>query len=126
MSFTSWDEVPGWGPDAPLPRLAVATVAFAYAGDLEATSSSRAVLAYGADGTGTSLGFETVTGTLHGVAGSFVLRHEDTFSAEAVTLAYRIVPGSGTGGLEGIRGEGSTVAEHGSSATPFPLTYELS
>src|SRR5687768_1700301 len=110
MTTTSWDEDPGWGPESPLPRLARADVGFAYDGDLAATSTSRAALSYGPDGTGTSLGFEAVEGTLHGVAGGFVLRHEDVFTAEEVTLSYEVVPGSGTGGLAGIRGGGTAVA----------------
>lgn len=125
MSFTSWDEDPSFGDDAPLPRLATALVAFAYDGDLVATSSSRSALSYGPDGEGSSLGFETVTGTLHGLEGGFVLRHEDVFTGTEVTLTYEIVAGSGTGALAGITGGGTAVATHGSQTTPFPLTYRL-
>ncbi len=125
MTTTSWDEDPGWGPDSPLPRLARADVSFAYEGDLVATSSSRAALSYGPDGTGTSLGFEVVEGSLHGVAGGFVLRHEDVFTTEEVRLTYSIEPGSGTGGLAGITGGGEAIARHGLEATPFTLTYDL-
>lgn len=125
MSFSRWDEDPGFGPDAPLPRLAQALVAFAYVGDLVATSSCRYSLSYGPDGHGTALGFEAIDGTLHGVDGGFVIRHEATFTPDGVTLAFDVVDGSGTGGLEGITGSGTSVADHGSQASPWSLAYDL-
>ncbi len=125
MSFSSWDEDPGWGPDAPLPRLAQAVVAFGYDGDLAATGDCRYTLSYGADGQGTALGFETVTGTLGHRAGSFVLRHEAAFTATGVEVTFTVVEGSGTGDLAGIGGSGRCHAEHGSQASSWSLDYEL-
>ncbi|CAN5494211.1 DUF3224 domain-containing protein [soil metagenome] len=125
MSFSSWDEDPGWGPDAPLPRLAQALVAFAYEGDLTATSSCRYSLSYGLDGRGTAVGFEAVDGALDGMAGGLVIRHEAAFTPDGVELSFEVVEGSGTGGLEGITGSGTSVADHGSPTSPWSLTYRL-
>src|SRR5688500_5279793 len=101
MRFTSWDETPGFGPDAPLPRLATAEVAFAYDGALTATSTCRYVLSYGAGGTGEGRGYETATGRLGDDEGSFVLRHRALFTAEGVTTEAEVVEGSATGALAG-------------------------
>ena len=104
VSFTSWDEDPAWGPDAPLPRVAHAKVAFAYTEGIEATSDARLVLHYTADGTGTAHGFEMVTGTRDGEAGTFVLEHLDRFTAEGVASTTTVVEGSGTGAFAGLSG----------------------
>ena len=118
-TFKSWDEYPPYDGDAPLPRLASATVVFTYEGDLEGTSTSRSVLAYGADGSGTALGFEEFTGSLGGVEGTLVLRHEDAFGADGVTTRWEIVEGSGTG----YTGSGGYQVGHGSSNWPWTLDY---
>jgi hypothetical protein len=106
-TFTSWDEDPGFGTDAPLPRLATATVAFAYTGGLEATSEARFAMHYRADGTGTSHGFEMITGTRDGEEGSFVVHHLDTFGPDGVDSTWTVVEGSGTGAFAGLTGSGS-------------------
>jgi hypothetical protein len=108
-TFTSWDEDPSYDGDAPLPRLASATVAFTYEGDLQGTSTSRSVLAYGADGSGTGVGFEEFHGTLAGVEGTLVLRHEDVFGAD---------------GVVGYTGSGGYEVGHGTSNWAWALDYE--
>ena len=125
MGFSDWQEDPAWGDDAPLPRLAQATVTFAYQGDLEATSTCRYTLSYGPDGQGSAVGFEAVDGTLHGRAGTFVLRHDAAFSATGVRYAFAVVPGSGTGELAGLLGQGDCTADHGAEASAWELTYQL-
>lgn len=104
VTFTSWDEQPGWGDDAPLPRVASATVAFAYSGGIEATGDARLVLHYTADGSGVGHGFEMVTGTKDGEEGTFVLEHLDRFTAEGVSSTTTVVEGSGTGAFAGLSG----------------------
>ena len=47
---------------------------------------------------------ETVTGSLGDRHGSFALQQFGTMSSGAQTLHYEVVPGSGTGELEGIAG----------------------
>lgn len=120
-AFTSWDEEPGWG-DAPVPRLAHAKVAFAYSGDLEATSEAHFVLHYGADGTGSSHGYELVTGTRDGEEGTFVVHHVDDFDAEGVSSAYAVVEGSGTGAFAGLAGSGTYRLGHGTKEWEWSLS----
>ncbi|MPY95512.1 MAG: DUF3224 family protein [Acidimicrobiia bacterium] len=121
--FTSWAEDPAFDGDAPLPRLAHATVSFEYEGDLAGSSSCRYVLSYGADGHGTAVGFEELTGSLGGVPGTIVLRHEASFGESGVTTRWSVVAGAGTGGLADVRGEGDYEASHGSSGWAYRLDY---
>jgi hypothetical protein len=123
-TFTTWDEDPPYGEGAPLPRVASATVAFRYEGDLSGASTSRSVLSYGPDGAGTAVGFEEFRGRLGDVEGTFVLRHEDVFGPEGVTTRWEVVPGSGTGGLAGYTGSGGYQVGHGSSTWTWVLDYE--
>ena len=54
--------------------------------------------------TSTYVAMETVRGTLDGRPGSFVLQHSGSMQAGAQSLSIGIVPGSGTGELQGIEG----------------------
>jgi len=103
-TLTSWDETPGFGPDAPLPRLAHAEVGFGYEGQLTATSVCHYVLSYGADGAGEGVGYETVTGRRGDEEGTFVLRHTTEFGPDGVTGEATVVDGSGTGAFAGLTG----------------------
>jgi Protein of unknown function (DUF3224) len=47
---------------------------------------------------------ETVTGSLAGKSGSFILAHRGTMTASAQELSVIVVPDSGTGELKGISG----------------------
>ncbi len=107
VTFTSWEEEPGWDDDAPLPRLAHAKVLFAYTGGIVATSEAHFAMYYRADGTGTSQGFEMVTGTLDGEEGTFVVHHLDDFGPDGVHSTHTVVDGSGTGAFAGLAGAGS-------------------
>ena len=105
-TFTSWEEVPAHDSDPPVPRLSHATVAFAYEGDLVATSTCQYVMSYGTDGTCTFVGLERVEGSLQGRNGSFVLRHEGVYRPEGLEVGWTVVPGSGAGELAGLAGTG--------------------
>jgi hypothetical protein len=121
-TFTSWDEEPGWGDDSPLPRLAHATVAFAYSGGIEATSEARFAMYYRADGTGTSQGFEMVTGTRDGEEGTFVVHHVDDFGPEGVESTHTVVEGSGTGAFAGLSGSGTAHLAEGTKEWEWAIS----
>lgn len=74
-------------------------------GDLEATSVGQ-MMAGGneANGARVYVALETVTGTLKGRQGSFILAHRGTMSANGQALSVIIVPDSGTEQLKGIAG----------------------
>lgn len=124
-TFGSWVEEPDFGSEAPLPRIAHATVAFSYRGDLHAEGACQYVLAYGADGTGTGVGFEQVTGRIGEEDGEVVLRHDATFDASGVTCRYDVVAGSGTGAFADATGSGSYQAGLGAE-TGWEWVLDLS
>ena len=74
-------------------------------GDLEGTSVGQ-MMAGGneANGARVYVALETVTGTLKGRQGSFILAHRGTMSANGQALSVIIVPDSGTDELKGIAG----------------------
>ena len=111
-TFTSWDETPGWDSGAPVPRLAHALVAFSWTGGIEGTSTCHSVIHYQEEAAGVVVGLERLTGRVDGEPGEVVLRNEGTFGADGVTIAWTVVPGSGTGALAGVTGGGYTAGPH--------------
>lgn len=75
-------------------------------GDLEASSIGQ-MMAGGneANGARVYVALETVTGSLKGKTGSFVLAHRGTMTKASQALSVIIVPETGTGDLAGITGE---------------------
>jgi len=66
----------------------------------------------GTDGITYFSGFERIVGALDGKAGSFIIRHAGTFAGEPRS-DWTVVPGSGTGELAGVVGNGSYAARDG-------------
>ena len=85
-------------------------------GDIEGAGRVRFLQALRADGSASFVGIEHVTGTLAGRAGTFLLQDEGTVSGDRVEGRWFVVPGSGTGDLAGLRGEGSFAAKLGEHA----------
>jgi hypothetical protein len=62
------------------------------------------------------VGIERVTGMLGGRSGTFVFQDQGTLKDGTVSGSWFVVPGSGTGELRGLRGEGGFTAELGQDA----------
>ena len=76
-----------------------------FEGDLAAVGQGEMLTALTpVKGSAGYVAIERVTGTLHGKAGSFVFQHSGTMNRGAQQLSIRVVPGSGTGQLDGIEG----------------------
>lgn len=93
-------------------------------GDLEATSKGE-MLGVG-DPAKSSAGYvaiEQVTGILHGRAGSFALQHIGKMDRGNYKLIVAVVPGSGTGELEGLAGSFNIAVTAGKHA--YDLEYTL-
>ena len=77
-------------------------------GDMVGTSTGRMLTSItGATGAMAYVALETVTASVHGRSGTFVLMHNATTrkgTPEADSLHIVVVPGSGTGALTGISG----------------------
>lgn len=123
FAIKSWDEK-AYGEGQDLPRLTRATVAKTFTGDIEGEGHVEYVMMYRTDGSATFVGLERVVGRIGGKSGTFVLQRIGTFEGGQARESYSVVPGSGTGELGALRGEGTSAAGHGTEH-PFTLTYEL-
>ena len=95
-----------------------------FSGDLEGTS--RGQMLTGGTAIKTSAGYvaiELVTGTLKGRKGSFILQHTGVMNRGVPSLVITVVPDSGTGQLEGIRGTMAIRIEGGKHS--YELNYTL-
>jgi len=123
FEIRNWDENPYAEFDGGR-KLTRARVTKTFQGDVEGEGAVEYLMMYREDGTATFVGLERIVGRVHGKAGSFVLQEEGTYEGGAAKVMWRVVPGSGTGELKGIRGEGRFVAGH-EPRHPFALEYEI-
>jgi hypothetical protein len=123
FAIKSWDEKP-YSEDPDLPKLTQATVTKTFTGDLEGDGLVQYLMMYRRDGSATFVGLERVVGRIAGRSGSFVLQRTGIFESGLAKESYSVIPGSGTGELRGLRGEGTSAVGHGSEH-PFVLDYEL-
>jgi hypothetical protein len=123
FGFASWDEEAYVEEDGQI-RLALASITNTIAGDIEGESTLRYLMAYLPGGGASFTGHEYVTGSIAGRTGTFVLKHEGLFSDGQAHGSLQVVPGSATGDLAGLTGNGSYVATD-VQPTPFTLEYEL-
>jgi hypothetical protein len=123
FSISSWDEKPySEGPE--LPKLTRGTVTKTFTGELVGEGRVDYLMMYRDDGSATFVGLERVVGSLAGRAGSFVLQRTGVFEDGVAKESYVVVPGSGTGELRGLRGQGTSALGHGMEH-PLTLNYEL-
>ncbi len=123
FAIKSWDEKAySEGPD--LPRLTRASVTKTFTGDIEGEGQVEYLMMYRSDGSATFLGLERFVGRIGDKAGTFVLQRTGVFEGGQAKESYSVIPGSGTGELSGIRGDGSSAVGHGTEH-PFMLNYEL-
>jgi Protein of unknown function (DUF3224) len=94
-----------------------------FTGDLEGESTAELLIAK-SEGGGGYVGHDRIAGTLQGKTGGFVFQHTGLMGPEGVTNTGTIVPGTGTGELEDITGEGTMLADEEGNHT-LTLEYEL-
>lgn len=125
-SFTvkNWDEK-AYSEVAKGAKLARASVANSFHGDVEAETTLEYLMVYVDDMHGRFLGLEHLTGRIGERSGTFVLQHGGTFAGTTVEGTWFVIPGSATGELTGLRGEGGFVSQHGEQSTPFTLDYDF-
>ena len=115
-------EVTGWVPEPydeadGAPGLVRIDVTEVFHGDIEGQGHAQMLQALLPDGSAHFVGHERVTATLGGRSGTFVFQDVGTLGVGGdVHGAWFVVPGSGTGGLAGLHGEGSFTAEVGAHA----------
>jgi len=123
FTIQSWEEK-AYGEGEGLPKLTRAHVTKNFTGDLDGEGRVEYLMMYRDDGSASFVGVERVVGRIGPRFGSFVLQRAGVFEGGQAKETYSVVPGSGTGDLEGLHGEGSTSLGHGNEY-PFTLDYEL-
>ncbi|GAB2890502.1 hypothetical protein GCM10027093_26920 [Paraburkholderia jirisanensis] len=121
FKITQWDEVENGEWEGGKLTRTLATKAFT--GELEGTAVLEAIMLRlaGDQGVMSYVGVERISCVLDGREGSFILTHNAEANSGERQATWKILPGSGTGGLSGISGSGSITPDH-----DFILTYELS
>ena len=123
FELTSWNEEPYAQVDEGR-KLSRARVTQRFTGGIEGEGSVEWLLCYRPDGTADWVGMQQVTGQVDGRSGGFVLQTAGTFDGQTAKGDWSVVPGSGTGELDGLGGAGHIEAPMGSKAS-FVLDYEL-
>jgi hypothetical protein len=98
------------------PALTRIRVQESFSGDISGEGVVEFLQAAGADGSASFVGIERVTGTLGGRTGTFLLQDAGTVQGSIVSGDWFVIPGSGTGQLAGLRGEGGFRANLGENA----------
>lgn len=119
----SWDEQPYAELEGGR-KLTKASVTQAFTGDIEGQGAVEWLMCYRDDGTANWCGFERVDGRIGERAGTFVLQMSGTFDGGEAKGDWFVVPGSATGGLQGLRGRGGMKAPPGPKAS-FTLDYDF-
>ena len=116
-----YDEVPY--ADADGAELSRVHISRTFTGDLVGESTAEVMIAK-SEGGGGYVGHDRISGTLNGKSGTFVIQHGGIMGPDGISNTGTIVPGTGTGELHGISGEG-TLLEDEDGNHMLTLTYEL-
>jgi hypothetical protein len=87
-----------------------------FSGDIEGEGVAEFLQTTRGEDEASFVGVERVNGSVGGKAGTFVLQDEGALKGTTVSGTWFVVPGSGTGELQGLRGEGGFEAELGQGA----------
>lgn len=91
----------------------------AFSGDIEGAGVVEFLQAADADGAASFVGIERITGTVAGQEGTFLLQDAGTVTGSVVEGQWFVIPGSGTGALAGLRGDGGFRANLGENAEVY-------
>jgi hypothetical protein len=111
-----------WAPEpydqpADGPSLVRIHVEESFSGDIEGLGVAAMLQVLRADGSASFCALERITATLGGRQGTFVLQDSGALAEDGhVVGSWFVVPGSGTGELAGLRGEGGFDAQLGQHA----------
>jgi Protein of unknown function (DUF3224) len=110
--------------DAPTAKLARTHLTKTFTGDVEGTSDAQILTVHNVDGPAAYVGIERVDASVHGRRGTFVLQHGASVVEGVPSLTITVVPGTGSGALEGLLGT-ATVTIDSEGKHTFELDYEL-
>ena len=84
-----------------------------FTGDIDGESTVRAIQILRADRSASLVSMQRFRGRLDGRQGTFVLQGSETVANGKIKVTWFVVPGSGTGDLSGLRGEGGFEGDFG-------------
>jgi Protein of unknown function (DUF3224) len=87
-----------------------------FSGDIEGTGVVEFLQAQVSEDAANFVGLERLSGSVGGRSGTFLLQDQGTLRGTTVSGDWFVVPGSGTGELAGLRGEGGFTAKLGQGA----------
>jgi uncharacterized protein DUF3224 len=119
FTVTSWQE-DSYAELGGKEKITKAQMGFRLAGGLAGDLVSDTFMYYREDGTAEYAGLQRFSGEIGGRSGTCVMVSDGGYDGALARSAWRVIPGSGTGGLTGLTGSGSSVA----SAEP-PGSYTL-
>ena len=99
------------------PNLVEIHVTETFSGAIQGEGVVRFLQAVRTDESASFVGIERVTGSIDGRQGSFLLQDAGTLEGQTVNGDWFVIPGSGTGELTGLRGEGGFSAQLGQHAS---------
>ena len=120
FQIASWDETPSSESDDGS-KQSHAKITQNYTGAIEGSSELQYIMAYQSQGLALFVGFETLSVTINGKSGSFVIQHNGKFENGVASSNFTIMPSFGREALVGISGSGSFVSGENGQAR-----YELS
>lgn len=130
MQYRSSFKITGWEP-APtdetdeIADIARARIRKAFTGDLEGASVANAILYQTPVKSGGYAALERITGKIGDREGTFVIQHSGIRNVSGEGPAYGdVVPGSGTGGFEGVTGTMKIEEFESGESFVFDLTFE--
>jgi hypothetical protein len=123
FEVTDWDEKP-YAKIGDGGKLTKASVKGTLTGDIVGETLTEWLMCYASETEATFFGFQKIDGTLSGRKGSFVIEMNGTFDGKVAESTWSVVPGSGSGELAGLTGEGTFHSPHGTKAD-YSLAYEF-
>jgi uncharacterized protein DUF3224 len=88
-----------------------------FTGDIDGTSTVRALQVRRDDQSASMISMQRFCGSLGGRQGSFVLQGSEIVENGKIKATWFVVPGSGTGDLSGLRGEGGFEGDFGKGSS---------
>ncbi|MBV9536561.1 MAG: DUF3224 domain-containing protein [Solirubrobacterales bacterium] len=115
INVKTYDPTP-YDQSAEGPTLSRIHVVEDFSGDIAGEGVATFLQTTRAEDEASFVGVERVEGSVGGRSGTFVLQDQGSLKGSTVSGTWFVVPGSGTGDLIGLRGEGGFTAELGQRA----------
>jgi hypothetical protein len=123
LELKNWDEQPFEEMEGGS-KLTRASVSQSVAGDIIGDATSESIMYYRQDGTASYTGLQRFVGRIGDLSGSFVVEATGNYDGNEAKTNIEVIPGSGTGDLSGLQGQGTFVAPHGPTGK-LTLDYSI-